>query len=269
MPFLQVDGISDALCENFPYIRRKQENNTWEIIMAAVNPTGFYILLAKNVPHILEKIFSYLDFESFKKCHEVCKAWSEILENPSYRRRSKALYQEEMVDKLFDATKTGNIKEITWLLSIGINSNVTKDIAEICFTTPLIEAVSTRWQNIGQRDDDNRSVELTNIDVVSVLLNAGADPNMTNNWGYSPLHFAAADGNTNAVKLLLDQGANPNQGNEDGRTALTIGLQHMDYYRSCKDTEMYNVIKDVMKMLIDGGTQVNEQDRIKMNQHGF
>ena len=153
-----------------------------------------------------------------------------------------------MVDKLFYATKAGNIEEITWLLSFGININVTRDITWELFTTPLIDAVSTRRQN---------------IDVVSVLLNAGADPNKANNWGYSPLHIAAAYGNTNAVKLLLDQGANPNQVNRWGRTVLTHALN------TCMHKEPYNVTKDVIKMLIDGGTQANEQDRKRMNQHGF
>ena len=66
--------------------------------MAPKNPAEFDQLFNKNIPHILEKIFLSLDYKSFKRCHEVCKAWREIVENESFRRRSKALYHDEMVD---------------------------------------------------------------------------------------------------------------------------------------------------------------------------
>lgn len=46
---------------------------------AAFSPNGFDKLLAKNVPHILEKIFLSLDIESFKNCMEVCQAWRSLL----------------------------------------------------------------------------------------------------------------------------------------------------------------------------------------------
>ena len=216
--------------------------------MAASNPPGFYKLLNKNVPHIIEKIFLYLDYESYIKCHEVCDAWSKILETESIRRRSKALYHDEMVDDLFKATKARNIKQITRLLSIGININVTKFITKYSIKTPLIEALST-WSQMN--------------DVVKILLNAGADPNQADNWGYSPLHFAAAYGNTYAIKLLLDQGANPNQVNSWGKTALTHALDWII------DREPYNVTRDVIKMLMDGGIQANEQDRGRIDKAGF
>ena len=94
------------------------EYNTW-ILMAPKNPAEFDQLFNKNIPHILEKIFLSLDYKSFKRCHEVCKAWREIVENESFRRRSKALYHDEMVDDLFNATMAANPKDISWLLFIG------------------------------------------------------------------------------------------------------------------------------------------------------
>ena len=214
--------------------------------MAASNPPGFYKLLNRNVPHIIEKIVLYLDYETFRKCHEVCNAWSKILETESFRRRSKVLYHDEMVDDLFEATKAGNIKQITRLLSIGININVTKNIS-FNVITPLIQALSTCSQN---------------IDVVKILLNAGADPNKADNWGESPLHSAAFFGKTNAVKLLLYQGANPNQVNRCGRTALTYALD-------CHAHGNYLVTTELIKLLIEGGTQPNEEDRRKIDKGGF
>ena len=37
------------------------------------------ILFTKSVPHILETIFEALDYESYKACLEVSKAWKKLL----------------------------------------------------------------------------------------------------------------------------------------------------------------------------------------------
>ena len=37
----------------------------------------FSILFNKNVPHVQEKIFFSLDYDSLKACGEVCKTWHE------------------------------------------------------------------------------------------------------------------------------------------------------------------------------------------------
>ena len=53
--------------------------------------TGFEVLFKKNVPHVLEKIFFQLDYESFQACSQVCATWSELFSSESYR--SKALFK--------------------------------------------------------------------------------------------------------------------------------------------------------------------------------
>ena len=213
--------------------------------MASSNHTGFGKLLNKNVPHILEKIFLSLDYDSFMKCHKVCNAWSELLGTESFKRRSKALYQDEMVVDLFKATVAGNVKEVTRLLAIGININVIKD-----HSTPLMMAVSTR----------------SHIDVVKLLLNTGADPNTSDELGRTPLHEAAINGYTEAIKMLLDKGADPNRGARWGYTSLAYALI---CYEQRKSRESYNVTKDVIKLLIDGGARQNDEDRKRMAKSGF
>ena len=47
-------------------------------------------------------------------------------------------------------------------------------------------------------------------EVVEKLLNAGANPNATNSYGYAPLHVAAFAGQTAIVEALLNAGADPN-----------------------------------------------------------
>ena len=60
---------------------------------------SFDPLFSKNIPHILEKIFSALDYESFLACHIVCKAWNNLLSLESYRQISEKLLKEKQENK--------------------------------------------------------------------------------------------------------------------------------------------------------------------------
>ena len=193
-------------------------------------------LLNKNVPHILEMIFLSLDYQSFKMCHKVCNAWSKILGTETFKRRSKVQYHDEMVDELFSAAYHGNSSEVQRLLSIGISANVTKNFFTVK-TTPLMVAIID---------------PIREIDVVKVLLKAGADPNATNQLDMTPLHEAATYGYHEAVKILLDQGADPNKVNFWGKTALKLALESygLGLYQCTWDVTRY-----VVKLLIDGGSQ--------------
>ena len=60
---------------------------------------SFDPLFSKNVPHILEKIFSALDYDSFLACHSVCKVWNNLLSLESYRQISEKLLKEKQENK--------------------------------------------------------------------------------------------------------------------------------------------------------------------------
>jgi ankyrin repeat protein len=47
------------------------------------------------------------------------------------------------------------------------------------------------------------------VDVVKLLLEHGADPNIQNEYGDTPLHMAVYWGRVDVVKLLLEYGADP------------------------------------------------------------
>lgn len=59
-----------------------------------------------------------------------------------------------------------------------------------------------------------------NEDLVKLLLEFGADANVTNNFGHTPLILTSTGGHKEIVKLLLDHGANVNATNNKGYTAL-------------------------------------------------
>jgi uncharacterized protein len=59
-------------------------------------------------------------------------------------------------------------------------------------------------------------------EIVHLLLEAGADPNVRQNGGFTALHAAAQNGDVAMARDLLDHGAEVDTATEDGRTALAI-----------------------------------------------
>lgn len=109
------------------------------------------------------------------------------------------------------AAKDGEFDQVQDFLRRGFNPNVRVPIRNrgaFFWFTPLDAAMT-----------------LSNVDVVSALLKAGADPNLVNEAGMSPLFAAVMDGDKpEIVRLLLKYGANVNQKNSFGYTALQMAI---------------------------------------------
>lgn len=63
------------------------------------------------------------------------------------------------------------------------------------------------------------AVARRDVEIVKMLLEAGADPNARQESGFVPLHDAAANGNVALVELLLKHGARADAKTDDGKTA--------------------------------------------------
>lgn len=63
-------------------------------------------------------------------------------------------------------------------------------------------------------------------DTVGVLLQLGANPNLLDDRGNLPLHLAAKEGNLEVVRLLLGFTENPSATNAQGRTARQLAQDH-------------------------------------------
>ena len=183
-------------------------------------PAAFNLLMDKNLPHILVKIFLFLDYESLKSCHQVCRTWNKLLRSEYFSKRIRslyywALYEEEV--RLCRASGDGNIEEVRRLLSSGmldVNAVEGKSME-----TPL-----------------GLAAQMGHEDVVQLLLDGGAKPDKTDLHDSStPLHQAVKGGHSGVVKRLLDGGAEPNYPNffEDTRRitplhlAVTMGHNEM------------------------------------------
>ena len=53
-------------------------------------------LFSKNLPHLLEKIFFSLDYESYKRCLEVSVVWRNLLTSDSFKKRGKSVFCTEI-----------------------------------------------------------------------------------------------------------------------------------------------------------------------------
>ena len=54
-------------------------------------------VFTKNVPHITEKIFLCLDYESLKVCFKVNSKWNEMLKSDSFKKKAKVVFSKEIL----------------------------------------------------------------------------------------------------------------------------------------------------------------------------
>ncbi len=91
-----------------------------------------------------------------------------------------------------------------------------------------IRELIARWNNVNQRELPSQQTALSIaaaggcLNSLQVLLELGADPNLPDNIGVTPLMNAVIDDNPRAVETLLAKGARPSVANKAGDTALTI-----------------------------------------------
>jgi ankyrin repeat protein len=92
----------------------------------------------------------------------------------------------------------------------------------------LVQVLLERGADINVRNKDGNTPllqalnrpDLDRLEVVQALLDGGADTNIQDNNRMSPLHFAASDGDLEFVQVLLERGADINVRNKDGDTPL-------------------------------------------------
>jgi ankyrin repeat protein len=124
--------------------------------------------------------------------------------------------------RLVEAVKAADRAAIRTLLSERVDVNAT----EADGTTAL------HWAADGD-----------NLDLVELLLRAGANPKAANRYGVTPLWLASTNGNAATVVLLLKAGADPNTVLPEGETVLMTAARTGRV--------------DAVKALVEAGAAVN------------
>ena len=164
------------------------------------NRCNFVKLFSPSFPHILEKIFFSLDYESYKNCLEVNSEWKGILTSERHKTKGRSVFKNEIVEderKLLGAARHGKRDEARMLLASGmIDVNCKETVQRTCFD---YEA--------------------------EVLI--GADLNVHSNYrGWTPLHIAVRHGHEEVVRFLIDRGAGVNLADEYGGTHLHLAADN-------------------------------------------
>lgn len=145
---------------------------------------------------------------------------------------------------LLHAAVTNNHPHIVGML---LSAGASVDVTDCCSDTPLLKSIEhqpkeislismliSHGANLNYQGESTftalmlvaKSKSKHASQLVPLLLNAGADPNMTDSHGYTALHIAATEGNVEVVKLLLHHGVNPQFG-ERGCESLFSSPLHL------------------------------------------
>uniref|UniRef100_A0AAT9UR03 Ankyrin repeat containing protein n=1 Tax=Apapanepox virus TaxID=3049969 RepID=A0AAT9UR03_9POXV len=140
---------------------------------------------------------------------------------------------------LCSVSRRGHIRMIKYLLDIGMNVNI-KDTSYLR-NTPLHRAVIKNHIEIVDMlisygaivDAKNRIgntplMYASNPCIVKLLLEKGADPNTSNDNGFTPLHTAVNTHSLETTSILLSYGVTVDAKDYEGNTPLMYGLSYPD-----------------------------------------
>ena len=80
-----------------------------------------------NFPHIVENIFFYLDYYTYKTCKNVNSKWCDLLTSERYIIKARSVFMWEIfMDELnlFVAVWKGNIHKVERLFASGMHNNI-------------------------------------------------------------------------------------------------------------------------------------------------
>ena len=116
-------------------------------------------------------------------------------------------------------------------------------------------ATSVSTENVNVSDESGRTLlmhavleEPPNGEVIRILIDRGADPNVADNKRWTALHFAAQAQNADVVRTLIQAGAYPDPRDEAGCTPLWRCV-------------MSNPSAEVVRALLEAGADPRAQDK--------
>jgi ankyrin repeat protein len=217
----------------------ESENNNLEIDEECeYSPLHFSsILKSKNINHI--KSYLYL-INILRNEHNIISIL--IKETSSFSYSSLNIIIDILNKKGVNFNLLNNIDNTPLRCSI-MNGNI-----------PMILNLINIKVNMNLKCPLHLAIIHQNIEITKELLNAGADPNLQDNEGNTPIMLAAFYHNTEIADLLfnLDVNIDLSLKNNKGWTALIAGCNN--------DAPAYSSNKEIITKLISKGISINEKD---------
>ena len=136
-----------------------------------------------------------------------------------------------IIAPLHEASVGGNTEAIELLIQSGADVNILS---------------TEEWHNVPAGSTplhfDARHARYDRLDCITQLLAAGADPNIINSAGQTPLHHAAWTSSVDVVNALLDAGCDPLHRDNDGRTPLQLFCESSKGYEEQFSAEHLHII---------------------------
>jgi ankyrin repeat protein len=118
------------------------------------------------------------------------------------------------------AARAGDIAIMRALLTKGLDPNANEPPLERGY---MITSLVSKGAPLSLLAEAARN---GHADLGALLLDAGAEPNVRDGQGRSPLYWAAATGHAEVVELLLARGADVHLGARSGDTPLVVAAQN-------------------------------------------
>lgn len=202
------------------------------------------IALAKALSYSSRSFLS--DPEGHKTIYTACKSLTLMIVRMTEFR--KLCPGENGSYILHCAIKLDSIIMVRWLLARGadidhkIDGNTALHEAILCNYREIVDILLDHGADPNVEDSLSRTplylaVYNEDVEVVSILLDRDANIEISDNTGKTPLHRAAIAGSEKIAQLLLNAGANPSAVENDGGTPLHIAV---DY----KNARMVSILLD-------------------------
>ena len=161
----------------------------------------------------------------------------------------------------------GDEKIVKYLLEHGANPDGEEDnLIDTIYARrkDIVELLIEHGANVNQFVYTKRplreAVRIGDIDIVKLLLKNGADVNQQDNYGQTPIDWAAYDNNIEIVKLLLKNGADVNQPANVGKIDIDGSTPFM--------SAVYAGDIDIIKLFLENGAKPTSKDLDSARQQG-
>ena len=162
---------------------------------------------------------------------------------------------------LMIACLKGTVDVLHILLKAGADPNIIDiysntcihDVVTLRYGDEVLQTIINHGADVEATNKENETALMLacydgNVAAVSILLNAGAEPSITDKSGHTCLHKAVwLDCNKEIIQAIIDHGADVNATNKMDQTSLMI---------ACLDGNA-----DAIKLLLNAGTELNIRDK--------